>query len=85
MSDTKDAIRDFILRVYLPGEPAGSLQDDTPLRTSGVLDSMATLDLVDFVEKTFGIQLDAHETGIEQFDRIADIAALVDRKRAERT
>ena len=81
MTDVKDTIRQFILTTYLQGETAANLRDDTPLRTSGVLDSLATLGLVSFVEKEFGIELEAHETGIDTFDRIEDIAALVARKR----
>lgn len=81
MNETKEAIRAFILREFLQGEPEDSLKDDTPLRTGGILDSMATLKLVDFVEETFGVELDAHDTGIENFDRIDDIAALVESKR----
>jgi acyl carrier protein len=80
MDPIKEAIRGYILSEYLPGESPANLTDQTPLRTSGVLDSMATLGLVSFVEKTFGVMLDAHETGIENFDRIEDIAALVTRK-----
>jgi acyl carrier protein len=80
MSTVKDTIRDYILREYLPGESPSNLADATPLRTSGILDSMATLNLVTFLEQSFGITIDAHETGIEQFDRIADIAALVEQK-----
>jgi acyl carrier protein len=83
MSDVKESIRQFILRTYLPGESPNNLRDDTPLRTSGILDSLATLGLVSFVEKEFGIELEAHETGGESFDRIEDIAALVQRKRAQ--
>ena len=81
--DTKETIRDYILREYLPGESAANLGDDTPLRTSGILDSMATLNLVTFLEQTFGITIEAHETGIDRFDRIADIAALVSEKKGE--
>ena len=80
MDNVKDTIRDFILREYLPGESPANLTDDTPLRTSGILDSMATLNLVSFIEESFNITIDAHETGIDQFDRIADIAALVAQK-----
>ena len=82
MSDVKETIRQYILATYLPGESAANLLDDTPLRTSGVLESLATLGLVSFVEKQFGIELEAHETGIDTFDRIEDIAALVARKQA---
>jgi acyl carrier protein len=81
MDNVKDTIRDYILREYLPGESPANLTDETPLRTSGILDSMATLNLVTFLEETFGITIDAHETGIDQFDRIADIAALVAQKK----
>jgi acyl carrier protein len=81
MDNVKDTIRDYILREYLPGESPANLTDETPLRTSGILDSMATLNLVTFLEESFGITIDAHETGIDQFDRIADIAALVAQKK----
>jgi acyl carrier protein len=80
MSEMKNTIRNFIVTTYLPGESPENLKDDMPLRTSGILDSMSTLGLVSFLEDTFGITIEAHETGIEHFDRIEDIAALVERK-----
>lgn len=81
MDQIKNTLRAYILSEFLPGESPANLKDDTPLRTSGILDSMATLNLVTFVEQTFGVMLDAHETGIENFDRIEDIAALVASKK----
>jgi acyl carrier protein len=51
-----------------------------PLQSSGILDSLAVLDLIAFLEKQFRIQLSASETGVEGFDRIQDIAILVDGK-----
>ena len=82
MNQAKETIRNYILTEYLPGESPANLKDDTPLRTSGILDSMATLALVSFLEDQFKIQIEAHETGIESFDRLEDIAALVARKQA---
>jgi acyl carrier protein len=81
-SQTADTIRHFILSRYLPGETADNLRDDTPLRSSGILDSLATLSLISFLEEQFKIELEAHETDIDNFDRIEDIAALVERKQA---
>jgi acyl carrier protein len=83
MDEVKETIREYILREFLPGESAANLADDTPLRTSGILDSMATLNLVTFLEERFAIVLEAHETGIDQFDRIEDIAALVAQKNGQ--
>ena len=50
MNQAKEIIRNYILTEYLPGESPANLKDDTPLRTSGILDSMATLALVSFLE-----------------------------------
>jgi acyl carrier protein len=81
MDNLKEEIRQYILSEFLPGEKASNLRDDTPLRTSGILDSVATLRLVSFIEEHYGIELEAHETGVENFDRIDSIASFVQRKR----
>jgi acyl carrier protein len=81
MIDVKNAIRQFILTKYLPGESPDNLRDDTPLRTSGILDSLATLGVVSFVEKEFGIEIEAHETDVDVFNTLDDMAALVARKK----
>lgn len=82
MSQVADTIRQFILTKYLPGESPENLRDDTPLRTSGVLDSLATLALISFIEQEYAIEVEAHETDVDNFDRIQDIVAFVERKRA---
>ena len=81
MTDVKNALRQFILTKYLPGESPDNLRDDTPLRTSGILDSLATLGVVSFVEKEFGIEIEAHETDVDVFNTLDDMAALVARKK----
>lgn len=81
MDEIKQEIRQFLSEI-LPDGKASSVRDDTPLRTSGMLDSMGLLRLVGLVEEKFGIEVSAYEAGIENFDRIDDIAAFVQRKRA---
>ena len=82
MQDPKATIRQFILVSQLPGESPDSLRNDTPLQTSGILDSLATVGLVSFIEKHFGVELDVYDTSIERFDSLDDIAATILRKRA---
>lgn len=82
MQNIKDQVRQFILTEFLPGESPANLKDDTALRTSGVLDSMATLQVVTFVEEHFGIEVEAHEAGVENFDSLNSIAEFVVRKKA---
>ena len=81
MSATAETIRQFILTKYLPGESPENLKDDTPLRSSGILNSLATLSLISFLEDRFAIEVQAHETDIDNFDRLGDIVAFVERKR----
>ena len=80
----KEAIRQFVLSQSLPGELPENLRDDTPLQSSGILDSLATVTLVAYLEKEFGIDVDVYDTTVEHFDSIHDIAELVARKRAAR-
>ena len=81
MIETKTQIREYILRTHLPGESPESLRDTTPLQTSGILDSLAVLSLVDFLSRAYTIELDVYDTGIDQFDSIEAIARTVKRKR----
>lgn len=80
MNDVKQKVRAFVLDRFLKGESESNLRDDTPLRTSGIVDSLGTIELVTYVEEAFGIELEAHETGVEHFDSVGDIATLVSRK-----
>jgi len=71
------AVKSYILKEFLPGENPDELTDATPLITGGILDSLATLKLVAFIEERYKIELQAYEVDIEHLDRIADIVALI--------
>jgi acyl carrier protein len=81
-NDVQAQVKDYILQTFLPGENPDELTEQTPLISGGVLDSIATLKLVMFLEERFGISLEAHETDREYLDTLADIAALVGRKKS---
>jgi acyl carrier protein len=77
-----DAIRDFVIREYLPGQAPATLGADVPLISSGVIDSVGTLKLVLFLEETYGVQIDAADIDAGKLDSLASISALVDAKRS---
>jgi acyl carrier protein len=77
----KEEIRQYILTEFLPGEKASNLRDDTGLRTGGIIDSVGLLQMIDFIEERYKIQIEAHEAGVENFDRIEDIANFIETKR----
>ena len=76
-SDIEKTVKQFILTEFLPGEDPEELTVATPLITGGVLDSIATLKLVLFIEEHYGIALEAHEVDPEHLDTIAQIARLI--------
>ena len=75
--DIKDTVKRYILREFLPGESPEALTDSTALVTSGILDSLATLKLVAFLEAQYSFQLEAHEVDAEHLNTLSDIANLI--------
>lgn len=74
-------IKEFILTEFLPGEAPDALTDTTPLLTSGILDSIAILQLVDFLQSRFQIGIPPHEMNVDHLDSVAAVAKLVRAKR----
>jgi acyl carrier protein len=83
-SRIKDSVKAFILREFLEGEDPANLTDSTPLITAGILDSLATLKLISFLEETFGINVQAHEADAEYLNTLTDIANLVATKQEKK-
>ena len=79
--EIRAAVKAYVLEEFLPGEDVSALADATPLLTTGILDSIAVLKLVTFLESNFGIILAAHEADAEHLNTVADIARLVASKK----
>ncbi|HYF48604.1 MAG TPA: acyl carrier protein [Planctomycetota bacterium] len=83
MNAVRHTIHRFILAEFLPGEEEHNLRDDTPLLTSGILDSLAALNLANFLQERFHVEFEVHELTAQHFDRIQDIAAVIVRKQSQ--
>ena len=79
----KSTVKEYILREFLPGESSDSLDDTTPLITGGVLDSIATVKLIAFLEERFGAEIEPHEMNPDYLNFLPDIAALVATRQAQ--
>ena len=73
-------VKEYILKTFLPGEDPKALTESTQLITGGVLDSLATLELVSFLEQQYGIELQAHEVDAANLGTLTAIANLVKSK-----
>lgn len=80
--DFKKTIKPFILGNYLFTEDAGALADDASLIRGGVVDSTGILELVEFLEATYGVRVEAAEMIPANFDSIDMISAFMARKMA---
>jgi acyl carrier protein len=80
MSDVKDTVRRFIVETFLFGEN-GHLQADTSFLDAGIIDSTGVLELVSFLEATYGISVRDDELIPENLDSLANIDAYVARKK----
>lgn len=77
---TRQIITEYVLAEFLPGEDPSHLGENTALITSGILDSLATLRLISFIEQRFEVRIAAHEADESNFDSIDLIANLIDSK-----
>jgi acyl carrier protein len=77
-------IRNYIVDNFLFGD-GSSLQDDRSFMESGILDSTGVLELVAFLESTFGIQVSDREMVPENLDSVDRAAAFCARKLAEKS
>jgi methoxymalonate biosynthesis acyl carrier protein len=73
--DVANRVRGF-LREEVVLDPDAQLDDDTPL-LEGILDSVALMQLVAFLEEEFDTEIDDVEVTSENFRTIADIERLV--------
>ncbi len=80
MSSEADTIKDFVVENFLFGDDDG-LTESTSFRDEGIVDSTGVLELVAFLEASFGISIEGEEYTPENLDSIEKIAAFVVRKK----
>ncbi|MBN1307996.1 MAG: acyl carrier protein [Chitinispirillaceae bacterium] len=78
--DYHDQIRKYIVDNFLFGD-AGKLTDSTSLLGAGIIDSTAILEIVQFIEKKFTINVNDDELLPENLDSVNSITAFITRKK----
>ncbi len=83
MQDITSDAKSFILKEFLPGEDPENLTESTELLTSGIIDSLATLKIISFLEEKYSISVEPHEADASNLNTVADITNLVQSKLAK--
>jgi acyl carrier protein len=76
----KQQIVEFITTNFLFDESSNALGEADSLLETGVIDSTGVLELVAFIEETYGIKIDDEEIVPENLDSIINIAAYISQK-----
>ena len=69
------AIRQYVIDDFLLDE--GELDDDTSLLESGIIDSTGAMEIVSFLETTFGIEVDDEDLVADNLDSVARLTRFV--------
>lgn len=81
----KDMILDYVRREYLDEDDAETMEldENTPLISSGIVDSFSMVSLKRFLEKKYSITIPDADATPEAFDTVSKIIQLVSRFRKD--
>lgn len=81
MTEIKEQVRTFVRsNFYVP--PAVALADNASLLEQGIIDSTGVLELVSFIEDTFGVSVEDSEMVPQNLDSVEAISSFVSRKKS---
>ena len=84
MNDIKQAVKAYLVDTMLMGADGSDIADDTSFLERSLLDSTGVLELVNFLQDTYKIQIEDQELTPENLDSLNRIAAFVSAKQGAR-
>ena len=78
-----DTVREYVIGEYVDEDDDIKIDDDTPLISSGIVDSFSMVSLKVFLEKKYDIKLPDEEATPEAFDTVNSIVELVKKFQAK--
>lgn len=79
--EIKEQVRQFILDNFMMGRDPEELKDSGSLLEMNIIDSTGVLEMVGFLEETFGITIEDDELIPENLDSLVKIENYIKRKR----
>jgi len=75
--DLKGLIIDYVKREYLEEDAEEEVNENTPLISSGIVDSFSMVSLKTFLEKKFNIKIPDDKATPEAFDTVNNMLTLL--------
>ena len=80
MDDTEQQIRRFLLTISRPGTDALTIPADENMVRAGLIDSLAVIQIVLYIEEAYSIDFSLTPFVPEHFTTIANICKVVDER-----
>jgi acyl carrier protein len=78
--DVRERIRSYVADSLLFSSNGYQFQDDTSFLDEGIVDSTGVIELILFVEESFGFSVEDNEIVPDNFDSVNNLAAYIQRK-----
>jgi len=78
--DIKEQVRTFVTSNFYVADPS-ALEDNASLLDKGIIDSTGVLEVIFFIEETFGIAVEDSEMLPDNLDSIERISNFIARKK----
>jgi acyl carrier protein len=82
MSEMHEVVKEYVIDEYIDEDDDIEVEFDTPLISSGIVDSFSMVSLKAFLEKKYNISLPDNEATPEAFDTVNSIVTLVQKFQA---
>ena len=76
----KEQLKDYIAKNLLFSDDGFKYDDNASFLEEGIVDSIGVLELVAFVDETFGVEVEDHEVTPDNFDSVNNLAAYIQGK-----
>jgi acyl carrier protein len=81
-TDVKGIIKQFIVDNFLFGSTGEGFGDDDSFLENGIIDSTGILELIEFIESTYGIQTENDKLVPENLDSLNNVTRFVLKKKS---
>lgn len=80
LSEIKEILKSYLSKQVFSGHLPKDFNDDTPLISSRLVNSITVLHLVNHVEEIFKLEFEAHEVNVDNLDTINLFGEFLEKK-----
>jgi len=80
--DTRTEIKEFIVDNFMMGMNPENLTNNVSLLELGIIDSTGVLELVQFLEEKYGIQVEDADLTLDNLDSLDNLVGYLNRKKS---